>query len=667
MQERKEHENNEKRLNLGLVVANVEDDFSNRICKGAMRAAEMGDVNLFVFPAKYLDRREDELADARQAYEYQYNALIDYANAASLDMVLICLSSIGYLSSRQRCDEVLARFSEVPVMLLASTKEGYSSIVYDNRSGLSDAVRYLIREKKKTRIGMLTGNKDNMDAAERLDIYREILESEGIPYDEQRVCYTNYSSACEAVVEKFMLQNPDLEAIVCANDAIAQAVYRVLGNYKYVIGKDILVTGFDDIDDAVRMEPQLATVRADAEVLGHRAVLEAKRLLKEAYRKGEKPVPRQFEVRTDFILRESASGRKDTDHVNREDLEEYRQRLRSMIDMNHSMNIVNRDTLMFGAENVRDYGKILEAFHIPAIRDYYLYLLKTPQRYEPGQYLDTLETTYLCAYKNGNEVLELPRSKQRMRISQMYANPYLPKERRTYFLVDIYSREQQYGVMLCDIPYEYLHYLEGLCYQISIAVKMKELISVQEGLLAEMEDMLRKLEKENLVLDNISNKDELTGISNRRGFFTKAEKLLRQEKNRGKRVAAVYVDLNYLKQINDRFSHEEGDFALRSCARALEAALGSSGIAGRIGGDEFAGLLLLEEGESAGKIRQQIKAYLQELNGRSGKRYPVMASAGVLEQRVTEDIQLKELLEQADDLLYEDKKTKGPFVVKEEE
>ncbi|MCM1537066.1 MAG: GGDEF domain-containing protein [bacterium] len=658
-------QNGERRFRIGLVVANVEDDFSNKICKGAMRAAEMADVDLFVFPAKYLDRREDEIADVRQAYEYQYNALIDFANAATLDMVLMCLSSIGYLSSEERCNEVLSRFGDIPIMLLASEKAGCSSIVYDNRAGLVDAVRYLIRDKKRTRIGMLTGSRDNRDARARLEIYREVLLEEGLSYDENRVCYTNYSSVCEDAVEKYMRENPDIQALVCANDAIAQAVYRVLGRFSRRIGEDILVTGFDDIDEAVRMEPQLATVRADAELLGHRAVMEAQRMLQDSRQRGERPQPEQFTVKTSFILRESASGEMELDSVNREYLAEYRQKLKMMLDMNHSLNIVNRDTLMFGADNVRDYTKILDVFNVPVIHDYYLYLFKAPRIYLPGKRFKKPEEIYLRAYRNGDTVVEPPRLAQRLKFEQLYANGYLPKERRTYILIDIYSREQQYGVMMCDLPYEHLHYLEALCYQVSIAVKMKELLSVQEELLVEKEDMLRKLEQENLMLDVISNKDELTGICNRRGFFGKAGKLLSQKEALGKRVAAVYADLNYLKQINDRFGHEDGDFALKNCAAALESALGSHGVVGRIGGDEFAGLLVLEEGEAAEEIRARMRAYLDEVNDRAGKRYPVMASLGIMERRITGKLSLKELLEQADDLLYEEKKKKGPFVVKE--
>ncbi|MBD5483846.1 MAG: GGDEF domain-containing protein [Lachnospiraceae bacterium] len=663
--EQSEQQNGERRLNIGLVVANVEDDFSNKICKGAMRAAETADVNLFIFPAKYLDHREDELADTKQAYEYQYNALIDFANAATLDMVLICISSIGYLSSKERCDEVLSRFKGIPLMLLASAKEGHSSIVYDNRAGLSNAVRYLIRDKKKTRIGMLAGSRDNMDANERLEVYKTVLEEEGIGVDERLICYTNYSSACEDTVEAFLIENPDVEALVCANDSVAQAAYKVLKRGDRVIGQDVLVTGFDDIDEAIRMTPQLATVRADAELLGHRAVMEAQQMLCGQPR-GEAVHPKNVTVKTDFILRESASGQMELDNINREYLEEYRQRLKMMLDMNHSLNIVNRDTLMFGADNVRDYTKILDVFNVSVIHDYYLYLFKAPRTYLPGKRFKRPEEIYLRAYRNGDEVKELPRVDQRMKFEQMYENPYLQKERKTYILIDIYSREQQYGVLMCDLPYEYLHYLEALCYQVSIAVKMKELFSVQEGLLAEKEDMLRKLEQENLALDNISNKDELTGICNRRGFFTKAEKMLVQKEFFGKRVAAVYADLNYLKQINDRFGHEEGDFSLKSCAAALESALSSRGVVGRIGGDEFAGLLVLEKNEEAEEIRVRMKAYLNEVNESAGKRYPIMASLGIMEQQITGELQLKELLEQADDLLYEEKKKKGPFIVRED-
>ena len=134
-------------------------------------------------------------------------------------------------------------------------------------------------------------------------------------------------------------------------------------------------------------------------------------------------------------------------NVNREYLYEYRQRLKMMLDMNHSLNIVNRDTLMFGADNVRDYAKILDVFNTSVIHDYYLYLFKSPRTYLPGKRFKTPEEIYLRAYRNGDEVKELLRIDQRIKFRQMYENPYLPKERKTYILIDIYSREQQLSLI----------------------------------------------------------------------------------------------------------------------------------------------------------------------------------------------------------------------------
>ena len=84
-----------KRYNIGLVVGNVEDDFSNQVCKGAMRAAELVDDNLFIFPVKYWGQTEEARNDLNQRYEYQYNYLMSYAQSRSLDMVLVCMSTIG--------------------------------------------------------------------------------------------------------------------------------------------------------------------------------------------------------------------------------------------------------------------------------------------------------------------------------------------------------------------------------------------------------------------------------------------------------------------------------------------------------------------------------------------------------------------------------------------
>ena len=86
---------------IGLIVADIEDDFSNAITCGAMRAAEKTGDSLFIFPVKYIDLcNYDGDTDPKQRYEYQYNLLFAYAKSQRLDMLLIGMSSIGFRSTK---------------------------------------------------------------------------------------------------------------------------------------------------------------------------------------------------------------------------------------------------------------------------------------------------------------------------------------------------------------------------------------------------------------------------------------------------------------------------------------------------------------------------------------------------------------------------------------
>lgn len=88
--------------------------------------------------------------------------------------------------------------------------------------------------------------------------------------------------------------------------------------------------------------------------------------------------------------------------------------------------------------------------------------------------------------------------------------------------------------------------------------------------------------------------DELTGIGNRR-FFDEA---LARARRRGRPLAAVYVDLDQLKKVNDTLGHRAGDEMLIRVARTLRRRCRSTDVVARLGGDEFV-ILLLDGDEAA--------------------------------------------------------------------
>ncbi|WP_455721641.1 diguanylate cyclase domain-containing protein [Agathobacter sp.] len=670
-----------KRYNIGLVIGNIEDVFPNQICKGAMEAAEEQDVNLFIFPAKYLDRSEQDRNDPKQQYEYQYNLLLAYARSQSLDGVLLCLSNIGYRSSKARRQKVLDHFNNMPLILVASDEPGYACTKFDNTTGLADGINYLIKRKGCSHIGMINGMVENSDALERFGVYKTTLAENGIEYSDELVGYGDLSNKCADAVNALLDKNPDMDALVCGNDTMAQAAYKVLKERNIAIGKDFFVLGFDDIQESQFMDPPLATVRADAAKLGYDSLVHLKGLLDQGffsnnnpavYNHSISPKSRIFTVDTSFILRESAGAVFDNrdEEYDTSSRRAYKaridKRLRQMIDMNHLMNIANRDMLMFGDSSEQNYERFLEAFALDMVSNTYLLLFNNALVHHYDDDWVTPHHLYLRAYSRNRQVHELPRSAQRLSINKnLFTNEYMPDERKTFTVIDIYSGDTQYGILMCDIPYEYFHYVEMMCYQVSIAIKIMELFAIQEELIKEKELVLEKLANENLLLDDISNKDELTGILNRRGFFRSAEKQLSEMTRDGSRYVLLYADLNYLKQVNDRFGHDDGDFAITSCANVLEKSLGGDGIVGRIGGDEFAAFYKLADGETPDDIRSRINANMGEVNNTSGKPYELTVSVGIFAFNAKPQISLKSLLEQADDLLYEEKHRKPPFVVRE--
>jgi diguanylate cyclase (GGDEF)-like protein len=85
--------------------------------------------------------------------------------------------------------------------------------------------------------------------------------------------------------------------------------------------------------------------------------------------------------------------------------------------------------------------------------------------------------------------------------------------------------------------------------------------------------------------------DPLTGLYNRRGYQEAARRLIDQQARKGEQVTVLMFDLDHFKSINDRFSHQVGDEALRVFAKTVSRNMRSSDIVGRFGGEEFSAIL----------------------------------------------------------------------------
>jgi len=146
-------------------------------------------------------------------------------------------------------------------------------------------------------------------------------------------------------------------------------------------------------------------------------------------------------------------------------------------------------------------------------------------------------------------------------------------------------------------------------------------------------------------LADSARRDPLTGLLNHRAFHAQlAAEAARARRYRG-RIALVLFDLDRFKETNDREGHQEGDRLLRAFASALAGTVRETDLAGRIGGDEFAALLL-----EAGP--RDVDAFLDRL--RAGLPEGLLVSAGAA-HLPAECSAAEQLLQVADRRLYSDK------------
>jgi two-component system, cell cycle response regulator len=102
--------------------------------------------------------------------------------------------------------------------------------------------------------------------------------------------------------------------------------------------------------------------------------------------------------------------------------------------------------------------------------------------------------------------------------------------------------------------------------------------------------------------------DELTGLRNRRSYLEHLGEECRRARRFGRPLALAMLDLDHFKAINDRHGHPVGDAVLREVARRLKAAVREVDVVARIGGEEFALLLLEQDGNTARATVERVLA-----------------------------------------------------------
>jgi diguanylate cyclase (GGDEF)-like protein len=164
-----------------------------------------------------------------------------------------------------------------------------------------------------------------------------------------------------------------------------------------------------------------------------------------------------------------------------------------------------------------------------------------------------------------------------------------------------------------------------------------------------------ELEKTNEHLRNLSLTDALTGLNNRRGFMILATSLLKFARRVEYSVCLLYIDLDSLKYINDKFGHAGGDAAITQFAHILTETFRDSDVIGRLGGDEFVVMIVDASENDLSIIQDRLQANVDAYNLRAALGQSLSFSLGAIRMEPGSTITMEELLSQADAAMYKHK------------
>lgn len=319
---------------------------------------------------------------------------------------------------------------------------------------------------------------------------------------------------------------------------------------------------------------------------------------------------------------------------------------------------ITKDMTIYDSDDEKCYFSIVNDLYRAHVDSSFVYTFEEPIIHDPKSEWKLPETILLRAYNDGDKLAAVTGEACKLPSSRIITNQYTPNDRNRIMVVSpLFMNEEQYGVIVCEMENEYFTYIYSITPQICSAIKLTNLV-------AKLESSLDAAQSRNNVLNRISMIDELTGVYNRRGFYVSANRILKAAENEGRQAAIIFGDLDNLKKVNDTFGHDDGDYAIVSCAEFLKKSLRTTDVVGRIGGDEFAAFAICDDADIIAKLPSRIKGIASKHNEVSDKPYNVTVSIGIYPIICSPELNIQEFMDKADNALYEDKKKKNPDIMK---
>lgn len=561
-------------------------------------------------------------------------------NPKDYDGAIVLTNTFNIPDERER---VCALFQRAGVPMISTEVElpDMAYIGTSNYEGFHDLAKHVVEEHGARDIVYVAGIEGHPECAIRRKALEDVLAEHDLKLKAVIHGEFGFTGAANAVRDYFNKGGELPDAFVCANDHEAIGVSTTLDEMGYKVPEQVIVTGFDNIDEARTAFPMIATVSRRWDLLG-----------KHAYNALKDQIEHQdpsFHVQypSEFIPNESCgckATKKAADYrlnrfrnsyfitTQRSIMDIFFQNLRvamSKVESKEEFNQVASD--IFGREDYLgpDFAFCIEPAFFELDDDKY------PQRIRG--YSKTMDVLY---EKRGGKSVPLYSFRTNFPVPHYHKDA---EGSNTYYFLPLNNQDYIIGYLVIKNSPELLYNLElriFLSNLDSMFITIRQYIFAQEN---------------NRKLKQIYMTDFLTNMYNRMGcekvMFSSILKA--QEENRSSIL--LFADINRMKTINDRYGHLNGDLAIKATADAMKHSLPDSWMFGRYGGDEFVAVGPCTHEDKVLEMRQKLdedmNAYIEGLN----LAFPLSVSVGFSIIHPDDAGEISDFIQCADDSMYEEK------------
>ena len=615
------------RKRIAVLVASIDREYQQDFASGLVSAGVQNDVDICIFNSQgHMNVAISTNSEVGESMIY------DLPDLEEFDGVISMLATMGNDVAYHKVTEVLEplKKSGKPHVSIDVPQEGAVCIRFNDAVSVSELTEHLIHEHSARRIAFVSGPLDSSVSAARLEACREALSRNGLELDNCLVFDGEWTriggrKAAEAILDAGG-ELPD--AIICANDDMALSVIECFNEHGIRVPKDVAVTGFDALREAVMRG--LTTICRPVDRSARKAVEVLCRWIA-----GETPENDHIILPTIPIYGESCGCIQNPEHMN--------DKLRALGTERWNMETILTRVSMFSGtlagvgDEQEAAEKIREFVASWNIREMYLCV-------DPAICRDAAEEHGNSAYPEEMLLLYGIRNGKEYKPSLFDRRDLVPAlqemRKNTACLVfcPLYYRNRNFGYVVMEhgsgtgaALYSVLMLLNGALISLFLQTNIKNYAST---------------------IANMAVHDIMTGMLNRRGYMEQAPAMMEQARRQQKVFAIISMDMDHMKRINDTYGHLKGDEAISRMGKALEFLPEHGMTPVHISGDEFQAFGITDSVEKAKELIPEIRASMECQNRKDPWICELSASIGVYAAVPGTEDGIDEFMTRADREMY---------------